>query len=674
MLHGADYNPDQWIDTPEVWDEDMRLMKLAHCNSMSIGIFAWSALEPHEGEYTFDWLDTIMDKLAENGNFALLATPSGSKPAWMSLTYPEIRRIGPDGIRQPHKGRHNHCRTSPVYRDKCVEINTRLAQRYKDHPALLVWHVSNEYNGNPCYCDLCMNAFRDWLKKKYAGDLDKLNRSWWSRFWSHTFTDWDQITAIDNSIVGMHVDWKRFSCDQTIDFFRTESAPLRALTPDVPVTTNFMPHFYSLDYAKFARHLDIVSVDSYPVWHRENDIDTATTTGFFLDLHRSLKQGRPFMLMESVPSAVQWREYCTLKRPGMHILSSLQAIAHGSDTVQYFQWRKGRGGVEQFHGAVVDHAGHENTRVFADVAGVGLALEKLSPVVGTTIRPQVGLIFDWENNWLLESTTALGKGVVKYEETTVSHYAPFRQLGIPVDVIDQNSDFSRYSLLVAPMLFSLRPGVAERLAAYVKEGGSLVLTYWSGIVDENGLAFLEGTPGDGLRDVFGIWDEEIDALDPSKTNQLIMTDNNELDLHAGYRIIELCSLIHAENANVLATYGDDFYAGRPVLTANRYGKGKAFYLAGRTEPRFLYDFYGSLVRLRGIRPVLCSPLPEGVSATKRSDGTHDFLFLMNFATAPLAVQLDEGEYHDMLENTGVSGKITLPGYGVRVLRAASREH
>ncbi len=672
MLHGGDYNPDQWIDTPEIWDEDMRLMKHAHCNAMSIGIFSWSAVEPTEGTFTFDWLDTIMDKLAENGIYAMLATPSGSKPAWMSLKYPEIRRVGSDGIRQPHKGRHNHCRTSPVYREKCVAINTKLAERYRDHPALLVWHVSNEYNGDPCHCDLCMSAFREWLKNKYDGDLNKLNRAWWSRFWSHTFTEWEQITAIDGSIVGMNVDWKRFSSDQTIDFFLTESQPLRALAPETPVTTNFMPHFYSLDYAKFAQHLDIVSVDSYPPWHCGDDIETAVTTGFFMDLHRSLKRGRPFILMESVPSAVQWQEFCTLKRPGMHMLSSLQAVAHGSDTVQYFQWRKGRGGGEQFHGAVVDHAGHENTRVFRDVSAVGRVLEKLSPVVGATIRPKVALIFDWENNWLLQSTRALGKGILKYEETAVGHYAPFHRLGVPVDIIDQQTDFSQYSLLIAPLLFSLRPKVAERLADFVKRGGTLVGTYWSGIVDENGLAFLGGAPGGGLREVFGIWDEETDALPAGKTNRLMMTDDNELDLQAGYRIHDLCALIHAEKADVLAGYGDDFYSGRPALTVNRFGEGKAFYIAGKTEPRFLYDLYHKLVQLCDLQPVLNHPLPEGVSATRRSNDTHDFLFLMNFATDVRTVGLDAKEYTDLLECTTISGKVDLMAYGVRVLSTERR--
>ena len=219
FLHGGDYNPDQWVQTPQVWDEDMRLMKLADCNTMSIGIFSWVSLEPEEGKFTFGWLDEIMDKLAANRAFAVLATPSGSKPAWLSEKYPEVCRMTAQGLRQPHQGRHNHCRTSPIYRQKCHIINEHLAHRYKDHPALLVWHVSNEYNGEDCHCPLCYAAFQEWLKKRYHNSLEELNQAWWSAFWSHTYTAWEQIRPLDTSIHGLMLDWRRFNTDQTIDFF-----------------------------------------------------------------------------------------------------------------------------------------------------------------------------------------------------------------------------------------------------------------------------------------------------------------------------------------------------------------------------------------------------------------------------------------------------------------------
>ncbi|MBT7066183.1 MAG: beta-galactosidase, partial [Verrucomicrobia bacterium] len=365
MLHGGDYNPDQWIRTPEIWDEDMRLMTLSGCNAMSVCIFSWSALEPAEGAFEFGWLDTIMDKLAANNAYAVMATPSGSKPAWMSRAYPEICRVKGDGVRQPHGSRHNHCRTSPVYREKCVIINTKLAERYKEHPALLLWHASNEYNGGDCQCDLCLAAFHNWLRVRYDNDLDKLNHAYWSSFWSHSFPDWDYIIPTDRGIHALMLDWERFKTHQTIDFFNAETAPLRAITPDIPVTTNFMPGSDTLDYGAFAKAVDVISWDSYPNWHEHSDeIGEAVTTARMHDQCRAMKGGKPFMLMESVPSIPTRGRVKKRKEPGMNLLSSLQAVAHGSDTVQYFQWRKSRGCMEKFHGAVVDHEGSENTREF----------------------------------------------------------------------------------------------------------------------------------------------------------------------------------------------------------------------------------------------------------------------------------------------------------------------
>ena len=670
MLHGADYNPDQWKDTPEIWDEDMRLMKLAHCNVMSVGIFAWAALEPEEGRFEFGWLDEIMDRLAENGMYAILATPSGARPAWLSAKYPEVLRVMPNRQRILHGKRHNHCYTSPVYREKTQIINRKLAERYKDHPALLAWHVSNEYGGE-CHCDLCQEAFREWLKEKYDGNLDKLNHAWWTGFWSHTFTDWSQIESPaphgEDLIHGLNLDWKRFVTHQTIDFFKNEIAPLREITPDVPVTTNFMGTYPGLDYWKFAPELDVISWDSYPQWHGEiPDPDLGASVGFVHDINRSLKGGKPFMLMESTPSMTNWQKVAKLKRPGMHLLSSIQAVAHGSDTVQYFQWRKSRGCSEKFHGAVVDHCGHENTRVFRDVAEVGKVLEKLDKVVGTTVRPEVAIIYDWENRWAMEDAQAIRRDKVNYQFTCEQHYKTFWQQGIPVDVINMDCDFSKYKVLIAPMLYMVRPGVAERIEEFVASGGTFVTTYWSGIVDENDLCFLGGFPGP-LRKVTGIWSEEIDALYDHDVNFVVPVSGNPLNLNKEYKAIELCDLIHAETAEVLATYKCDFYEGRPALTVNKFGDGKAYYIAFRSDFDFLSDFYKQLIKDLNISKVLDTELPEGVTAQKRSDGENDYIFIMNFSPEERKVILPDESFTDMLEGNKVEGEITLPGYGVRIL-------
>jgi beta-galactosidase len=663
MLHGGDYNPDQWIDTPEIWDEDMRLMKLANCNTMSVGIFSWTALEPEDGKYDFGWLDAIMDKLTKNGAYAVLATPSGAKPAWMSQKYPEILRVGSNRVRDLHGGRHNHCFTSPLYREKVTEINTRLAERYKGHQALLVWHISNEYGGD-CHCPLCQEEFRKWLQAKYK-TLDALNEAYWARFWSHKYTDWSQLESPapqgETSVHGLQLDWKRFTTDRTIDFLETEAAPLKKITPDIPVTINLMGTYPGLNYQKLAEHIDIVSWDNYPRWHgAEDTYETAADVAFLHDLNRSLKSGLPFLLMESTPSIVNWAPVNKLKRPGMHLLSSIQAVAHGSDSVQYFQWRKSRGSAEKFHGAVVDHAGHENTRVFRDVAEVGEFLESLKPVTGALTDAEVAIVYDWENRWAIDGFYGYGKNR-DYEGECKRHYRYFWKNGISADIIGMDDDFAKYKLVIAPMLYMVRPGVGERVEAFVNAGGAFVTTFLSGITDENDLCFLGGFPGP-LRKTLGIWSEELDSLYDYDANHIVTNDGRE------YAVKTFCDLIHLETAEALGTYKSDFYAGRPALTRNKLGKGRAYYIAARTDTDFLNDFYQTISSEIQLKRNIETELPEGVTVQCRTDGKYEYLFIMNFTEKIYNMELDGREYTDMQTGEAIVKDLPLDTYRVRVLR------
>ncbi|RKL68210.1 beta-galactosidase [Salipaludibacillus neizhouensis] len=670
LLHGADYNPEQWLKYPGVFEEDIRLMKLAKCNVMSVGIFSWVSLEPEEGKFEFGWLDHVLDTFAENGIYVFLATPSGARPAWLSEKYPEVLITGANRVRNLQGERHNHCYSSPVYREKVSIINTKLAERYGNHPAVIGWHISNEFNGGFCHCDHCQGNFTEWLQNRY-GSLEKLNEAWWTTFWSHTLTAWSQVVSPaphgEKSVHGLNLDWKRFITDLTIDFVRNEVAPLRKVNPEIPVTTNFMDGFEPLDYFKFADELDIISWDSYPTWHRsEEESDHAIWISFNHDLMRSIKGGKPFMLMESTPSLTNWQEVSKLKKPGMHALSSLQAVAHGSDTVQYFQWRKSRGSSEKFHGAVVDHVGHEHTRIFQDVSELGQTLYELSEVVGTSIEPEVAIVFDLENRWAVKDSQGPRNIGIHYEKTVENHYKPFWERGVPVDIIDMDSDFSKYKVIVAPMLYMVRSGVGERLEKFVDDGGTLITTYWSGIVNESDLSFLGGYPGP-LRKTLGIWSEEIDGLHDGQKNSVVMSKNNNLGLNGTFDAVELCDLIHTEGAEVLATYGSDFYAGRPALTVNTFGKGKAYYVASRNEESFNQAFFDKIIEESGVKKVVNTTLPAGVTAQMRTDGKTDYVFIMNFSSEEQTVQLDDQQYVSVQDNTTVTS-VDLPLYGISILK------
>ncbi len=626
MLHGGDYNPDQWQAYPEVLEEDMRLMQLSNCNAMSVGIFAWAALEPEEEKYDFSFLDKAINDVYEAGGRIVLATPSGARPVWMSKKYPEVLRTNRDHSVNTHGNRHNHCFTSPVYREKVAQMNRRLAERYGNHPAVIVWHISNEYGGE-CHCELCKAAFREWLKDKY-GTIDELNKQWWNAFWAHTFTSFDQIDPPshlgESSTPGLDIDWQRFVTYQTTDFMKNEIKAIREVCPNIPVTTNLMGFFRPLDYRTLSKEIDVVSWDNYPAWRDDSsDVNLASSVAMSHDLNRSLLM-RPFMLMESTPSHVNWHQYNKLKRPGVHMLSSLQAIAHGSDTVQYFQWRKSRGSAEQFHGAVVDHVGNENTRVFRDVTDLGARLKKLDDIVGATTDAKVAIVFDWNIDWALNKAQGFQKDDKRYHSTLHNHYYKYLwKKGINVDIIGLDDSFDGYSLIIAPMLFAVSEEQGTRLAKYVENGGRLLCTYMTAMVNENTLCYLGGFPGAGLRKVFGIWNEEIDTLFPNET-QKISANGKE------YVAKDYCEIIHAEGAEVIATYESDFYKGTPAATVNSYGQGKAYYVAFRDDEAYSAMLLDELLADGGITSDFDGVLPEGVTAHSRTDGENVFVFLQNF--------------------------------------------
>lgn len=660
ILHGGDYNPEQWLDRPDILAQDIEMMKKAGVNTVTLGVFSWSVIEPREGEFHFEWLDKIMDDLYAAGIYTVLATPSGARPAWLDEKYPEAMRTTTAGVKNLHGVRHNHCMSSPEYRRLVREMDTRLAKRYGKHPGLLIWHISNEFGGE-CACDLCREKFQQYLAARYENDIEKLNKAWWTTFWSHRFNSFSQIDPPsargEQSIHGLNLDWRRFTTFNTTEFMKNEIAVLREITPDIPVTANFMTLYGGLDYHVMAKELDIISWDSYPMWHntREKLWETASDTAFDHAVMRSFKPEQPFMLMESTPSNVNWHPSNKLKRPGMHKLSCVQAVACGSDTVQYFQWRKGRGSFEQYHGAVVDHLGTSDTRVFKDVAEVGALLEKLAPVAGSLVKPQAALLFDWDNRWAIQDFAGVSKER-GYEKTCREFYKVFFKNGIDMNILPVDADFSQYKILVAPMLYLLKPGVAGRLKDFVKNGGQLISTYLTGYVDESTLCWLGGFPGDGLTELFGICAEEIDTLYPEESNRLIAGGES-------YPVREFCELLRLKGAAVLAEYGEDFYKGMPAVTVNSYGKGKAYYLAARTGADYLEVLAKTAAKDAGVS---LSPLPEGVARHVRTGEEGDYIFYLNYTDTAQEITLC-GEYRDVLTGESVGGKIMLPALGVKIL-------
>ncbi len=675
FIHGADYNPEQWLRYPEILKEDIRLMKEANMNSATVGIFSWAHLEPQEGVYNFDWLEEIINNLYENGIYTVLSTPSAAKPLWMSEKYEEVRRVTKAGVRDLSGIRHNHCYTSPYYRKKVYEINKALAERFSKHPGLILWHISNEYSGE-CYCELCRQEFINWLKEKYK-TIDELNHAWWSDFWSHTYGDFSQIRPPmlhgEMSVHGLSLDWKRFVTHQTVDFCKEEIKAIREFDDKTPTTANLMGFYDGLDYFKFKDVIDVVSWDNYPWWHNGDNVKIAQRSACSHDLMRGIK-GENFLIMENTPSCVNWTPVSKLKRDGVHHASALQALAHGSNSIQYFQFRKSRGSFEKFHGAVVDHVGNTSTREFRDVKAVGETLNSLSDMMyESKINSEVAIMYDWENRWAVEESAGprrgesltedggVSKSGMHYVETVLKHHRAFWDMGINVDIINYDCDIFKYKVLVAPMLYMYKNGIQDKMREFVKNGGTLISTYHSGIVNETDLCFLGGWPGE-MMDVFGVWNESIDGLWDEDKNYVSMTE--DAPFKGKFEVRELCALIHTKGAKVLAKYDEDFYKDYPALTVNDYEKGKAYYLAANIEQKGLNELYAKIAQDTSLERALPIDLPFGVSAHKR-EGEKSFIFVENYLDKEIEFALDK-LYTDLINDKQLN-YIKLSPFEVRVL-------
>lgn len=664
LLHGGDYNPDQWLDRPDILEEDIKMMKKAGVNTATVGVFSWSALEPQEGNFQFGWLHDIMDKLYENGIYTVLATPTGARPAWMDEKYPSVLRVEKDGRRNHHSGRHNHCMSSLEYRALVEKMDTKLAQEFGSHPGLILWHISNELGGE-CYCDSCKKRFQEYLREKYHNNIEELNKQWWTSFWSRRFDSFEQIEPpYDNgehSILGLNLDWKRFNSWNMKDYLAFERRILKKYTPQVPATANFMKLFEQLDYVDLAKEIDIISWDGYPSWNNdyETPADTAAELSFDHAVMRSLKKDKPFMLMESTPSLVNWHSVNKLKRPGILRASSIQTIGCGSDTVQYFQWRKGRGAAEQFHGAVVDHLGRDDTRVFKEVSEVGELLKKLAPVTGSMVASKAAVLFDWSNRWAIKDMQGMAHDTKNYEKEVRKFYNIHLKKGINADIVFPLEDLSSYSLVVLPMYYAVSKEAGAWLKEYVKNGGTVVATYLTAYVNENTLAYLGGFPGAGLGEVFGLYAEELDTLYPTDSNVVLMKDGNKAIVK------DYCELIKLTGAEVLGTYESDFYAGMPAVTVHSYGNGKAYYIGTRMEEEDLIKFFTQIWSECGIKE---KELPEGVEyLTRTAEDGSTFDFYVNYNAMPVTVQLSK-DGTNLLNGEAVSGKVEILPFNAVVVK------
>lgn len=663
IYYGGDYNPDQWDDATVA--EDMRLFRQAGINLLTLPVFSWAKLEPEEGVYDFGWLDAIIDRIWQNGIRVCLATSTAAQPAWLSTRYPEVLPVDIQGRRRTHGMRVFFCVNSLKYRERAAAIAHEFGRRYAHHSALAMWHVANEY-GTSCYCPACQAKFRLWLRQRYGG-IEELNARWNTAFWGRTVYAFDEIalpTELNDDYrfnPAVQLDYMRFLTDCTVECFNNERDVLKSYNPEIPVLTNTSGFIKKLDQFAFARNLDAVGWDNYP-WPQ----DPPHFVAMKHDIMRGLKGGQSFVLAEQSPNQQNWQPYNRLKRPGEVRLLSYQAMAHGADTCLFFQMRQSAAGQEKFHGAIIGHSGRSDTRVFREAEVLGRELAALGDRFLRARTPaRVAFLMDWNSWWALELASGPSRDM-DYLKTLSAYYRPFFARNIAVDFVDPaaDTDYSGYELVVAPMLYMTKPGVAEALTEYVRGGGHLLATVMTGLADENDRCVFGAYPGK-LRDAMGIWVEETDALRPGEGNGLVVCGPLKLPRER-YDCGFLCDVLHTESAEALAVYVDDFYAGTPCVTRNRFGAGTAWYIGTQPEDAFLDDLTDAICREAGVEGLYASE--PGVEATRRVGERGATVFLLNHNAHSACADLGGARLADLLTGETLTGRVELPGRGVRVCR------
>ncbi|GAA2859394.1 beta-galactosidase [Actinoplanes cyaneus] len=669
LFFGGDYNPEQWPE--QLWAEDVALMRQAGVTMVSLGVFAWSHLEPSEGRFEFGWLDRIMDRLHDGGIRVALATPTASPPPWFSLAHPEGLPVTADGVRLTHGSRDTYCVSAPAYREAARRIAAELAGRYARHPALALWHVHNEY-GTDCRCDLTAAAFRSWLQKRHGG-LDALNEAWTTAFWSQRYSDWAQILpprATQYLPNPAHVlDFRRFLSDELLGAFVEQRDLLRQACPEVPITTNFVQGgWVSVDHARWAAEVDVVAVDHYPAGA---DGGGEAETAFGGDLARGWAAGRgeaettsgdlargwaggEWLLMETAPNLIYTPGRMHAKEPGRLTRHSLSYVARGSRGAMYFQWRQPRGGAELFHSALVPHAGPDSP-VFREAVGLGRALQSLAPQAGGAVPARTAVSWDAPSWWALQGGGLPAADIDYLAAVQQVHRALYRS-GVATDFVFPGQDgfgarLTAYTIVFLPHLFLVSDESAAALREFVAGGGHLVVGHLSGIADPAGRVRLGGYPG-AFRDFLGVRVVEWRPLAPGTT---IALDNGDQGVCWSERV-------ETAGAETVVRYAGDVLAGAPAITRNRFGRGVAWYVSPGLGDDALRRLVDRVTAEAGVTPVLPG-LPPEMEAVRRGD----LLFLFNHGEAPGTVPLP-GPGTNALTGRALPGPVTVQPGGVIVWR------
>ncbi len=659
MRLGVAYYPEYWDE--ERWATDADLMAAAGINVVRLAEFAWSRLEPRDGEFDLDWLERAIALLAERGITTVLCTPSATPPPWLTTAHRDVLPRDEKGIVKEAGSRKHYCPTNATYKRYCARITRKMAERFASNESVIGWQLDNEF-GDRCYCDVCCEAFREWLKARY-GRLDEINRRWGLAFWSGEFTEWDQVPLPWYNVSGhspsLDLDFARFSTWAIVEFAKVQADIIRELAPHQPITTNLMGRFAQLDYYDLAGMLDFVGWDSYPNLPYE-----AYVPALGADIMRGVARGKPIWVLEQQMGQTNWNRINTQPRPGQCRLWTYQQIARGAEAIFYFRWRACRGGREKLHDGVVSHDGLPDSRRYEEVSRIGEELARVGEEIEESrVTARVAMLYSYEDiwtvNWEPKPTCRLG-----WFEHFELYYGAFHRANVPVDIVHPADDLSAYSLVVAPMLHIVTPEIRQNLERYVSGGGTLVTTVYSGLCDECAVITDQPLPGE-LRELLGVRVKEYDPF-PESMKNAILPEAGALP-QAEYEVDYWAEVIEPQGAEVVARFQSDYYAGGPAVTVNAFGDGKAVYVGTVGDEAFFTDFVAWLMEQADLEAP--PAMPPGLEYRIREGKAADYTFLLNHNGEPVSVELPR-ELADMLTGKPVSGKVTIGPRDLLLLREA----
>ena len=659
---GADYYPEHWPE--ERWDRDARLMAEAGFNVVRLAEFAWSKMEPREGQYDFQWLDRAISVLASHGIQVVLGTPSASPPPWLMAKSAELFLVREDGRRATFGNRREYCPNNPLYHDYTRRIVAQMAGHYADHPAVIGWQIDNELGGR-CYCPICASSFQAWLQRRY-GSLDELNERWGTVFWSHAYTDWDQIplplTTGGSPNPGLALDFHRFASDSYVAYQQMQIDILRQKCPGHFITHNFMGFRYDqINYFDLAQNLDFVAWDNYQrtEWGMRAEVDPGHAA-LAQDTMRGLKH-QNFWVMEQQAGQSGWGTVSVAPRPGELRLWAYQAIAHGADAILFFRWRTARFGTEEYWHGLLDHDGNTSRR-YQEIKRMGAEMREVSErICGATVKSSVAMVLSYESRFAFQIQQ--NNPQFSYPSHFYQIYRSLHQRQTLVDIVAPTDDLSPYRLVVAPALHVLPKVAADNLERFVRAGGLLVVTPRTGVKDEANSVVNRRLPG-LLAELCGTEVEEYDSLPAEVSNQLKFT-LPELASAPPASARVWCDVLRPTSATVVARYTQDYYAGKPAITRNQVGRGQVMYVGTMGDAPLYQTLARWLLHSVGVQPVVNAP--EGIEVTERWRQNSQLLFLLNHTEQEQEIALN-GRYVDLLDGSApLEGTVLVAPWDVLVL-------